>query len=119
MHQRALEGMELYGRLLDVHGERLILDDDLALCLDQADQVSESIKTSIDGLIGKNGIVAPSETRYRSVWVPAQERPELDYRAVGITSIVCLRRRLRFVRASYSAPSRAARHVGSPQARLQ
>jgi putative flavoprotein involved in K+ transport len=88
LRQRALEGMELYGRLLDVQGERLILDDDLALCLDQADQVSESIKTSIDGFIGKNGIAAPPEPRYRPVWVPAQERPELDYRAAGITSIV-------------------------------
>jgi putative flavoprotein involved in K+ transport len=88
LRQRALEGMELYGRLLDVQGERLILDDDLALCLDQADQVSESIKTSIDGFIGKNAIAAPSESRYLPVWVPAQERPELDYRAAGITSIV-------------------------------
>jgi len=88
LRQRALEGMELYGRLLDVQGERLILDDDLALCLDQADHVSESIKTSIDGFIGKNGIAAPPEPRYRPVWVPAQERPELDYRAAGITSIV-------------------------------
>jgi putative flavoprotein involved in K+ transport len=88
LRQRAVEGMELYGRLLDVQGERLILDDDLALCLDQADQVSESIKTSIDGFIGKTGIAAPSEPRYRPVWVPAQERRELDYRAAGITSIV-------------------------------
>jgi putative flavoprotein involved in K+ transport len=88
LRQRALEGIELYGRLLDVQGERLILDDDLALCLDQADQVSESIKTSIDGFIGKNGIAAPSESRYLPVWVPAQERPELDYRAAGITSVV-------------------------------
>ena len=55
LRQRALEGMELYGRLLDVSGDRLVLDDDLAQCLDQADQVSESIKTSIDGFIAKQG----------------------------------------------------------------
>jgi putative flavoprotein involved in K+ transport len=88
LRQRALEGMELYGRLLDVKGERLLLDDDLALCLDQADQVSESIKTSIDGFIGKHGIGALGEPRYRPVWAPVQERPELDYRAAGITSII-------------------------------
>jgi putative flavoprotein involved in K+ transport len=88
LRQRALEGMELYGRLLDVNGDRLLLDNDLKQCLDQADQVSESIKTSIDGFIGKEGIPAPVEPRYRSVWVPARERPELDYRAAGITSIV-------------------------------
>jgi putative flavoprotein involved in K+ transport len=88
LRQRALEGMELYGRLLDVKGDHLILDDDLAMCLDQADQVSESIKTSIDGFITKKGLSAPLEDRYRPLWVPQQERPELEYRAAGITSIV-------------------------------
>jgi putative flavoprotein involved in K+ transport len=88
LRQRALEGMELYGRLLDVTGDRLVCDDDLALCLDQADQVSESIKTSIDGFIAKKAVAAPEEARYRPVWTPPQERPELDYRAAGITSIV-------------------------------
>jgi putative flavoprotein involved in K+ transport len=88
LRQRALEGMELYGRLLDVQGDRLMLDDDLALCLDQADQVSESIKTSIDGFIGKKGIAAPAEARYRPLWTPPQERPELDYRAADIRAIV-------------------------------
>src|SRR3984893_9131017 len=88
LRQRALEGMELYGRLLDVSGDRLVLDDDLAQCLDQADQVSESIKTSIDGFIAKRGIAAPEEARYKPVWVPSHEREELAYRAAGITSIV-------------------------------
>jgi putative flavoprotein involved in K+ transport len=88
LRQRALEGMELYGRLLDVKSDSLLLDDDLALCLDQADQVSESIKTSIDGFIAKQGIAAPEETRYRPPWAPPGERPELDFRAAGITSVV-------------------------------
>jgi len=80
--------MELYGRLLDVSGDRLTLDDDLAQCLDQADQVSESIKTSIDGFIAKRNIAAPEEARYKPVWVPSHERVELAYRAAGIQSIV-------------------------------
>jgi putative flavoprotein involved in K+ transport len=88
LRQRALEGMELYGRLMDVRGDRLICDDDLAICLDQADQVSESIKSSIDGFIRKNAITAPEEARYRPVWSPPGERPELDYRAAGIAAIV-------------------------------
>jgi putative flavoprotein involved in K+ transport len=88
LRQHALAGMELYGRLLDVTGDRLKLAEDLAHCLDQADQVSESIKTSIDGFIAKNAIAAPQEARYCPVWVPPCERPELDYRAAGITSIV-------------------------------
>ena len=88
LRQRALEGMELYGRLLDVAGDRLVCATDLANCLDQADQVSESIKTSIDGFIAKNAVRAPPEDRYRPVWIPPHERPELDYRAAGITAIV-------------------------------
>jgi len=88
LRQHAREGMELYGRLLDVKGDCLLLDDDLAQCLDQADQVSESIKTSIDGFISKAGVTAPEEPRYRPVWVPPKERPKLNYRAAGITSIV-------------------------------
>jgi putative flavoprotein involved in K+ transport len=85
---RATEGMELYGRLLDVQGDNLVCDDDLAMCLDQADQVSESIKTSIDNFIAKKAIVAPEEARYSPLWVPPQERPTLDYGAAGITAIV-------------------------------
>jgi putative flavoprotein involved in K+ transport len=88
LRRRALEGMELYGRLLDVRADTLLLDDDLALCLDQADQVSESIKTSIDGFIGKKAIAAPEEPRYRPPWAPPHERPQLDYRKAGIRSIV-------------------------------
>jgi putative flavoprotein involved in K+ transport len=88
LRQHSLDGMELYGRLLDVREDRLVLDNDLAHCLDQADQVSESIKTSIDSFIAKKGIAAPEEARYRPVWSPPRGRPELDYRAAGIKSIV-------------------------------
>lgn len=88
LRQRALEGMELYGRLLDLRGDRVLVAEDLALCLDQADQVSESIKDSIDAFISKRAIAAPEEARYRPVWSPPRERPEFDYRAAGITSVV-------------------------------
>jgi putative flavoprotein involved in K+ transport len=88
LRQRALEGMELYGHLLDVVGDRLVCAADLATCLDQADQVSESIKTSIDGFIAKTALSAPEEDRYRPGWVPPRERPQFDYRAAGITSVV-------------------------------
>jgi putative flavoprotein involved in K+ transport len=88
LRQRAREGMQLYGRLLDVAGDTLVVDDDLALCLDQADQVSESIKTSIDTFIAKQAIDAPPAEPYQPAWAPAQERPQLNYRTAGITSIV-------------------------------
>ena len=88
LRQRAREGMELFGRLLDVVGDKLLLRDDLGPCLDQADQVSESIKASIDTFITKRAIDAPPATPYCPTWTPRVERPELDYRAAGITSIV-------------------------------
>src|SRR6516165_4311615 len=88
LRQRALEGLELYGRLLDVNGDRLQFDDDLAQCLDQADEVNNSIKQSIDSFIAKTNTAAPAEGPYRPVWGPPQERSELDYRAAGISCVV-------------------------------
>jgi putative flavoprotein involved in K+ transport len=88
LRQRAREGMELYGRLLDVKGEHLILNDNLSFCLAQADHVSESIKTSIDGFITKKAIDAPEEPRYQPLWIPPRERPQLNYRLAGISSVV-------------------------------
>ena len=88
LRQRALEGLELYGRLLDVNGDRLQFDDDLAQCLDQADEVNNSIKKSIDNFIAKTGTAAPAEEPYQPLWGPPQERSELDYRGAGISCVV-------------------------------
>lgn len=66
----ALEGMRLYGRLTDVRSGRLRFADDLATNLDHADQVSESIKDSIDAFIASQRIDAPVEARYVPVWQP-------------------------------------------------
>ncbi len=88
LRQRALEGMALHGRLLDIRGDSLRFDDDLAQCLDQADQVSESIKTSIDGFIAQKSLSAPDEPRYRPVWIPSRDELQLDYRQAGITSVI-------------------------------
>jgi putative flavoprotein involved in K+ transport len=88
LRQRANEGMELYGRLLDVADDKLFFETDLGRCLDQADQVSESIKASIDAFITKRGIDAPPAMSYQRVWAPCAERSEVDYRSAGITSIV-------------------------------
>jgi putative flavoprotein involved in K+ transport len=88
LRQRALEGMELHGRLLDCRGDHLLFDDDLAECLDQADHVSESIKTSIDDFIARGAITAPGEPRYRPIWAPPRERTQLDYRTAGVASVI-------------------------------
>ena len=84
----ALEGMKLYGRLKDVNGTTLAFGDDLQHNLDQADQVAESIKTTIDKFIAANGVEAPLEERYTPVWQPDSVPTSLDYPAAGITSII-------------------------------
>ena len=84
----ALEGMHLHGRLKDARGSMLIFSQDLKQNLDQADAVSESIKTTIDKFIESQGIDAPTEPRYVPVWEPEREMPELDYIVAGIKSFV-------------------------------
>jgi putative flavoprotein involved in K+ transport len=84
----ALEGMKLYGRLRDVRGNILRFADDLKQNLDQADSVSESIKTTIDKYIEAKQLAAPTEERYRSVWEPETPCLELDYVEAGISTII-------------------------------
>lgn len=88
LRQRALEGMQLYGRLKEVHGCKLEFRDDLKANLDKADEVSESIKTTIDKYIEKQGISAPAEDRYKPVWEPDREALDLDLHKAGITSFI-------------------------------
>jgi putative flavoprotein involved in K+ transport len=81
----------LYGRLLDVRGNKLILGSDLKQNLDQADTVAESIKDTIDKFISASQIEAPLETRYQPVWEPGDPILVLNYREAGIKSVIwCL-----------------------------
>jgi putative flavoprotein involved in K+ transport len=84
----ARDGMCLYGRLNDVRGTKLAFGDDLATNLDRADEVSESIKTTIDRHIEARGIDAPHEARYVPVWSPEAPVTELDMERAGITSAI-------------------------------
>ena len=85
----ALEGMQLYGRMLEIKGSTIRFADDLEANLDQADAVSESIKDTIDKFIASNGIEAPHEERYVPVWQPnGSARTELDYVASGISAVI-------------------------------
>jgi putative flavoprotein involved in K+ transport len=88
LRKSALEGMQLYGRLLDIDGNRLAFARDLKTNLDNADAVSESIKDTIDRHIERSGISAPLEARYVPVWEPEREVTELDYVAANISTIV-------------------------------
>jgi putative flavoprotein involved in K+ transport len=84
----ALEGMKLYGRLRDVQGNILRFADDLKHNLDQADSVSESIKTTIDKYIEANQLVVAIEPRYQPVWEPTTPSLELDYAGAKITTVI-------------------------------
>jgi putative flavoprotein involved in K+ transport len=79
----AAEGMQLYGRLIGVHGSRLEFKPDLRANLDHADQVSEGIKDSIDAYIASRGIDAAEEPRYTPVWEPPSEPAELSIDAIN------------------------------------
>ncbi|KAF0960489.1 MSMEG_0569 family flavin-dependent oxidoreductase [Rhodococcus sp. T7] len=84
----ALQGMKLYGRLLEVVDGTLQFAPTLESSLDAADAVAESIKNSIDAYIAREGIDAPDEDRYHPVWRPERETTSLDLETSGIGSVV-------------------------------
>lgn len=84
----ATEGMRLHGALVDHRAGTLHLRPGLAASLDHADEVSESIKDTIDGFVASRGIDAPVEERYSPVWRPESEPTELVLASTGITSVV-------------------------------
>lgn len=84
----ALEGMQLHGRLLEMRQGRLKFGTDLKQNLDNADNVADSIKNTIDKYIASRGIDVPQEERYMPVWEPPAESPDLDFAVAGIRSII-------------------------------
>ena len=84
----ALEGMQLYGRLIDASQGALIFKDDLAANLDAADRVYNGICSLIDKHITDKGIAAPEGAHYQPLWTPGETTAELDLKAAGITSVV-------------------------------
>jgi len=88
LRKLAVEGMQLYGRLVDLQDGVTQFADDLARNLDQADAVAESIKDSIDTYISAQGIDAPTESRYQPVWAASDPPRRLDLAAAGVTSVI-------------------------------
>lgn len=84
----AAEGMRLYGRLMDIRGDRAHFAADLRNNLDRADEAAESIKNTIDGFIASRGIVAPVEARYVPVWAPEHEPRELDLAKNDVKTVI-------------------------------
>ena len=87
----AAEGMVLHGRLVVIAHGRARFAPDLRANLDHADAVAESIKDAIDGWIAGQGLDVPEEERPTPVWEPgreAEDPPEVDLAAAGITSVI-------------------------------
>ncbi len=82
----ALEGMALYGTLLDLDGDTLRFAPNLADNLDHADRIYNGINASIDAFIAKQCIEAPPASVYEPVWRPAAERTSLALD--GIAAVV-------------------------------
>ncbi|MCW1872981.1 MSMEG_0569 family flavin-dependent oxidoreductase (plasmid) [Erwinia sp. INIA-01] len=79
----ALQGMQLYGRLLGYREGQLLTADDLQHNLDGADATSQKIKDSIDAWIVEQGIDAPAEARYQPLWQPEPGAKPIDLRNIS------------------------------------
>lgn len=88
LRQLALQGMRLYGPLVDIDGTRLTFAPGLKAKLDHADAVYNAINRSIDAYIEQRGIAAPPPTVYTPPWEPDAEVSSVDAAALGITSVV-------------------------------
>jgi len=88
LRQFATEGMKLYGKLAHIEGEQLTLKNDLKHNLDQADNVAESIKRTIDKYIEENNIQAPTEPSYKPVWEPTEIAQSINLQAANIGTVI-------------------------------
>jgi putative flavoprotein involved in K+ transport len=88
LRQLAREGMQLHGRLKNIHGGQMEFWDDLKYNLDQADAVAESIKKSIDEFIQNHQLGAATEPPYQPVWQPNETSLVLDYEAANIGAVI-------------------------------
>jgi putative flavoprotein involved in K+ transport len=89
LRRRALEGMQLHGRLLAIHPERICFAPDLAANLDQADAVYCRIRASIDAWIREQGLEAPQEAPYTPCWQPGPAAdPGLNLRREPLAAVI-------------------------------
>lgn len=84
----AVEGMRLYGTLIDGRDSRLRFAPTLTDSLDHADAVYNSICSDIDRWIERQGIDAPPGEHYEPVWQPPSDPEALDLAEAGVTGII-------------------------------
>ena len=88
LRAHARDGMRLYGLLTDHRDGVLHFAPDLTERLDHADEVSESIKDTIDKYIAAQDRDVPVEERYTAVWTSGGDPTELRLADTSITSVV-------------------------------
>ena len=88
LHQFALDGVTLLGRLQDADGTHLTLADDLKENLNKADAFAKEIKKGVDQYIEKTGMEAPED--YSTV-------PQVGYDAEVITALDLDRENIRTI----------------------
>jgi len=90
LRKRALEGLQLHGRLLDLAPGQIRFAPDLAANLDQADAVYCRIRASIDAFIAQGGLDAPEEPAYSACWQPGpgHDATPLDLGAEPLAAVI-------------------------------
>ena len=89
LRRRAMEGMQLHGRLSSITGDHIGFADDLAANLDQADAVYCRIRSSIDSWIENEGIAAPIEPAYSPCWQPPHVNdPGIDLNTKPLAAVI-------------------------------
>lgn len=90
LHQFALDGVTLLGRLQDADGTKITLAGDLMDNLAGADKMEAKFKEAVDNFIAENGLQAPEDDSPPPLTAGYDSEiiTELDLDAAGITSIV-------------------------------
>jgi putative flavoprotein involved in K+ transport len=92
LHHFARNGVVLLGRLIDVHGDSIVLAPDLQDNLAFADKGSDDFKNNVDAFVRENGMDVPAKEPDPTDEVRSDASrnspPTLDLQAAGITSVI-------------------------------
>jgi len=88
LRRRALEGMELHGRLQELGRERIRFADDLEASLDEADAVYCRIRSSIDTYILSQELDAPEEAPYAPCWQPTPGPQPVELATENLAAVI-------------------------------
>jgi putative flavoprotein involved in K+ transport len=89
LHQFALDGVTLLGRLEDASGPKVWLAGDLHKNLAKADKFAAELKKGVDKFVEKTGMEAPVEEKPElRAGYESEEITELDLEAAGVKCII-------------------------------